>query len=104
MRSGKSPNDLLRDIVINSINSQSISPTLIETDQAVLDPLNWDVLFDKITELSKQKPTSSLDNQASSDPTLTRNEIYADRMHSRPIRLITQLKTRVPERLSNLQE
>jgi len=76
MRSGKSPDDLLRDIVISSIRSCSTKPASTETDQTLLDPINWDAFFDKVSELSEQRQAQSI----SSEPTLTRDEIYADRL------------------------
>jgi hypothetical protein len=73
MRSGKSPDDLLRDIVISSIRSRSTKPASTDTDQAKLDPLNWDAFFNKVSELSKQR-------QVASELTLTRDDIYAERL------------------------
>lgn len=73
VRSGKSPDDLLRDLVISSLRSRSIQPTSTAMDQAKLDSLNWDSFFDKVSELSKQR-------QVASELTLTRDDIYADRL------------------------
>ncbi|QWF69747.1 hypothetical protein KEF85_10210 [Methylomonas paludis] len=66
---------------MDSINNHTFKSALIDKDQVLIDPLNWDALFDKVSERSKQGQTPSIDDQTSGEPTLTRDEIYADRLH-----------------------
>ncbi len=81
MHSGKSPDDLLRDIVINTIQSRMLQTTLTKNAQESINQSNWDTFFDKVNQLTRQRKAQAAADQAITDPTSPRDEIYADRLY-----------------------
>ena len=80
IHSGKTPDDLLRDMVINSIKSRTHQSAPAKESQGSKAAAEWDAFFEKVNRLTAQRQEQDVSDQAMADLPSPRDEIYADRL------------------------
>ena len=80
IHSGKTPDDLLRDMVINSIKNRTHQSAPGKESQESNASAEWDAFFEKVSCLAAQRKGQDVSGQTMTDITSPRDEIYADRL------------------------
>lgn len=80
IHSGKTPDDLLRDMVINSIKNRTYQSAPTKESQESNASAEWDAFFEKVSRLSAQRKGQEISDQTMTDLPSPRDEFYADRL------------------------
>jgi hypothetical protein len=80
MLSGKTPDDLLHDMVINSIKSHNFQMASSSKSRESTASANWDAFFEKLSHLKAKRTSQQGKDRSDTDAISPRDEIYADRL------------------------